>query len=120
VGVAQFVLRTSETLTVLKPMGNTLVLSKIRFAEEVRSTEELKIPPKTIVKPEELKMAVTLINQYSKPFEISKYKNEYADTLLKVIKARASGKKGKIRKMKVKTTQTRDLMDQLKASLAES
>jgi DNA end-binding protein Ku len=120
VGVAQFVMRTTETLTVLKPMDNTLVLSKIRFAEEVRSTEELKIPTKSIVKPEELKMAVSLINQYTKPFEISKYKNEYADTLLKVIKARASGKKGKIRKMKVKTSQTRDLMDQLKASLAES
>ena len=55
VGLAQFILRTSETLSVLKPMKGVLVLSKIRFAEEIRSTEELKIPPVSLVKPEELK-----------------------------------------------------------------
>jgi DNA end-binding protein Ku len=120
VGVAQFVLRTSETLTVLKPMDNVLVLSKIRFAEEIRNTEELKLPPKTVVKPEELKMAVAIINQYTTPFKIEKYKNEYAGTLMKVIRARATGKKGKVRKMRVSHSQTQNLMDQLKASLAES
>jgi len=120
VGVAQFVLRTSETLCVLKPMDDLLVLSKIRFAQEVRSTEGLTLPSKSEVKPDELKMAITLINQYTTPFEIGKYKDEYADALLKVIKARASGKKGKVHKLKVSESHTQSLMDQLKASLSKS
>jgi DNA end-binding protein Ku len=120
VGVAQFVLRTAENLTILKPMKNILVLSKIRFAEEVRNTEELKAPPKSLVKQDELKMAIALINQYEKPFKIEEYKNEYAATLRNVIKARASGKRGKVRKMRARQPKTQDLMEQLKASLAET
>ena len=120
VGVAQFVLRTSETLCVLKPLNELLVLSKIRFAQEIRGTEGLTLPPRSDVKPEELKMAITLIDQYTTPFNIEKYKDEYASALLKVIKARASGKKGKVRKLKARESHTQSLMDQLKASLSKS
>jgi DNA end-binding protein Ku len=117
VGIAQFVLRTAETLSVLKPRGNILVLSKIRFTEEVRTTEEFSLPPKSAVKPAELEIALTLINQYTGPFDIEKYKDEYASALLKVIKAKAAGKRGKVRKLSVVHTKADDLMEQLKASL---
>lgn len=120
VGVAQFVLRTSETLCVLKPLNEILVLSKIRFAQEIRSTESLSIPSRSSVKSDELKMAITLINQYTTPFNIEKYKDEYSDALLKVIKARASGKRGKVRKLKETESHTQSLMEQLKASLSKS
>lgn len=120
VGVAQFVLRTSETLCVLKPLNDALVLSKIRFAQEIRSTEGLALPPKSVVKSDELKMAVTLIEQYTTPFNIEKYKDEYSDALLRVIKARASGKKGKTRQLKQTESHTQNLMEQLKASLSKS
>ena len=120
VGIAQFVLRTAEALTVIKPMGNILVLSKIRFAQEIRSTEDFKLPSKSIVKPAELKMALSLINQYTQPFNIEKYKDEYANALLKVIKAKASGKKGKVRKLTAVSDNTDDLMKQLKASLSKT
>lgn len=120
VGLAQFVLRTSETLCVIKPMNELLVLSKIRFAEEIRSAEELTLPPKSVVKPDELKMAITLIDQYTNPFNSEQYKDEYTNALLKVIKERASGKKGKVRKLKSKESHTQNLMEQLKASLSKS
>lgn len=120
VGIAQFVLRTAEALTVLKPKDDVLVLSKIRFAEEVRDTEEMKLPDKSVVKPAELKMALDLIKQYTEPFNIEQYKDEYAHGLLKVIKAKASGKKGKVRKLEVVQNKTDDLMAQLKASLSKT
>lgn len=120
VGLAQFVLRTAETLSVLKPLKDVLVLSKIRFAEEIRGTEELKLPSQSIVKPEELKMALSLVNQYTKTFDINKYKDEYAAALLKVIGEKASGKKGKVRKLTVSYSSNDNLMDQLKASLTRS
>ena len=117
VGIAQFVLRTVESLTVLKPMGNILVLSKIRFAEEIRTIEDFNLPAKTLVKPAELKIALSLINQYTDHFDIKKFKDEYTQALMKVIEAKAKGAKRKPVKLKVVQNKTQDLMAQLKASL---
>ncbi len=119
VGIAQFVLRTAEALAVIKPMDKILVLSKIRFAEEIRSIEDFKLPAKTVVKPAELKMALSLIDQYTGPFNIEKYKDEYASALMKIIKAKATGKKRKPVKLKIVHNKTQDLMEQLKASLSK-
>lgn len=120
VGIAQFVLRTAETLTVLKAFEKILVLSKIRFAEEIRDMSEFTLPAKTSVKPAELKMAVSLINQYSGKFNIEKFKDEYSASLLKVIKAKAKGKKLSARKVEINHTKTEDLMHQLRASLRKA
>jgi DNA end-binding protein Ku len=117
VGIAQFVMRTAEALTVLKPMKDVLVLSKIRFAEEVRSTSEFDVPGKSVIKPAELKMAMSLIDQYSGPFKIEQFKDQYAADLLKLIKAKAKGKRPKVKKLKIAYSKTDDLMEQLKASL---
>jgi DNA end-binding protein Ku len=117
VGIAQFVMRTTEVLAVLKATDNILVLSKIRFAEEVRSTTEFSLPSKSSVKPGELKMALSLINQYTEPFNIEKFKDEYSASLLKIIKARAKGKRPAIKKLKIVHSKSKDLMEQLKASL---
>lgn len=119
VGVAQFVMRTAETLAVLKPMDDVLVLSKIRFAQEVRGIDEFDLPAKSAVKPGELKMALALIDQYTGDFQIEKFKDEYAAALLQVIKAKAAGKKTPVRKLKVVHRKSEDLMEQLKASLAK-
>lgn len=115
-GLASFVLRSKESLALLKPMGDTLMLQKIRFQEEVRETDELKIPNHTI-KPAEMKMAINLIDQLSAKFDISKYKDSYSSELMKLIEAKAKGKKLKVPEMKVVHSRSRDLMEQLKASL---
>ncbi len=77
----------------------------------------LALPKNTEVKPAELKMAITLIDQFTAKFDISKYKDTYNAELLKLIKAKASGKKIKVPEMKVVHSKTKDLMEQLKASL---
>lgn len=117
VGVAQFVLRTAAALCVLKPMGDMLVLNKLRFAEEIRSTDVFSLPKKSTVKPAELKMALTLIDQYTEPFHIEDYKDNYAADLLKIIQAKAKGKRKPVKKLRVVHKQGKDLMEQLKASL---
>jgi DNA end-binding protein Ku len=117
VGVATFVMRNKESLAILRPEKNVIVLNKIRFAQEIRSTDELTLPKNTEVKPAELKMAITLIDQLTDKFDISKYKDNYNDELLKIIEAKSKGKKIKAPEMKVVHSKTKDLMDQLKASL---
>ncbi len=121
VGVGSFVMRNKEHLVVIKPYGNLLLLSGIRFEEEIRNPEEIDAPVQTTIKPAELKMAMALIEQLSEPFDIKTYKDTYTESLLKVIKAKAKGSKVKKSAMKVVTnTGATDLMAQLKASLSSS
>ncbi|HQY50764.1 MAG TPA: Ku protein [Ignavibacteria bacterium] len=119
VGIAQFVLRTAEMLAVIKPYENLLLLNKIRFKEEIRETNEIKIPSSSVNK-DQLKMAVKLIDQYSAKFNISKFKDEYSASLLKIIKAKSKGKKTSKHKIHNIKSDTKDLMNQLKASLKKA
>jgi DNA end-binding protein Ku len=116
-GLSSFVLRTKESLGLIKPIGNVLILQKIRYEQEIRKPEGLEIPDAES-KPAELKMAIALIDQLSSPkFDISKYKDTYADELMKLIEAKAKGKKLPEPTMRVVHSKSKDLMEQLKASL---
>jgi DNA end-binding protein Ku len=117
VGVARYVLRNKESLGVVKVLKDTLVLHKIRYAQELRDPSELNIPEKGSVKPAELKMALALIDQFTAKFDISKYEDTYTSELMKLIKAKAKGKKINTPKLNVVHSKSHDLMAQLKASL---
>jgi DNA end-binding protein Ku len=119
VALGNFVLRTRENLCVLKPYGDVLVANKIRFQQEIRKTADLNIPA-TESKPAEMKMAVELINQLSGRFDITKYKDTYSDELMKMINAKAKGKKPAVPQLKVVHSTAKDLMGQLKASLQKT
>jgi len=112
-------MRTKETIGIIKPKDDILVLNKMRFPEEIRDHKELKVPADK-TKPNELKMALALIDQLSGPFDIDKYKDTYSEQLMKVIEAKAKGKKITMPTMKVVHSKSQDLMDQLKASLSTS
>ena len=117
VGVTNFVLRNKQALAILKPYKEVIVLNRIRFEQEIRPTDELKLPKVTSTKNKEVEMAHKLIEQLTEKFDISAYKDEYSEKLLKIIKAKAKGKKAKATPMKVVHKQKDDLMSMLKASL---
>lgn len=115
-GLGTYVMRTKESLGLIKVIGDVLVLQKIRFHEEIRGMEDINIPESTS-KPPELKMAIALIDQLTGKFDIEKYKDTYTDQLMKVINAKAKGKKITAPTMRVVHSKSQDLMAQLKASL---
>lgn len=117
--IGTFVLRNKENLCLLAPSEKILVLYKIRYAEEVRSTEDIKVP-ESKVSTAEVNMAIKLIGQLTGEFDISKYKDTYTETLLKFIKAKAKGKKFTAPKMHVVHSGSKDLMAELKASLSQT
>ena len=118
VAIGTFVLRSKENLCMLMAVEDIIMLFKLRFDEEIRTTEDLNIPEKTSVKPAELKMAVSLINQLTpKKFDIAKYKDTYSDALMKLIEAKAKGKRIAKPKFKIVRNKNKDLMEQLKESL---
>ena len=117
VGIASFVMRNKEGLAILRASGNIIILNRMRFAEEIRNTNEITTPSKTTIKPGELKMAISLINQLSGKFDIKQYIDTYTAQLLKIIRAKAKGTKTTVPQLKVVHSRTKDLMEQLKASL---
>ncbi|MES2514313.1 MAG: Ku protein [Bacteroidota bacterium] len=119
VGVATFVMRSKESLAILRANKDVIVLNRIRFAEEIRDPNELALPAKTAIKPAELKMALSLIDQLTGKFNVTKYKDTYSADLMKVIKAKSKGKPVKSTKLKVVYSKSTDLMSQLKASLGK-
>jgi DNA end-binding protein Ku len=116
-GLARLVLRTTESLCIVYPVKKVMVVTRIRFAQEIRETEDLKIDDKVVVSKKELDMGLALINQYAEDFDLSKYKDEYHTELLKLIEAKAKGKHPTIKKLKPKKTESSDLYDQLMSSL---
>jgi DNA end-binding protein Ku len=116
VAFGSFVLRNKENLVIIKAMENVLVLNKIRWAQEIRSADDLNIPGGSS-KPAEIKMAIELINRLTGPFDLSKYKDNYTDELLKLIKAKAKGRAPARPQLRVVHSRGKDLLSQLKASL---
>ncbi len=115
-GVATFVMRQKEHLSLIGVYENALVLHVIRFGDEIRDPGELKLS-KSTVKKKEVDMAISLIDQYTTKFDFKKYKDVYNDQLMKIIDSKATGKKAKVEEYDSEPTPAKDLMAQLKASL---
>jgi len=116
-GVARFVLRNNENLCVIHPLNGIIVITRIRFQEEIRDTKEVQLNESITINPKELQVGLELIKQYSSPFDISAFKNDYTQELLKIIKSKASGKRATVKKIKVKKAVSDDLYEQLMESL---
>ena len=117
-GIGTFILREKEILCLVRPYEEKiLMVNRMRYPEELRSFEDLKLPSAKKPQTEELKMAESLIKQLQTTFDPDKFKNTYNEDLMKIIEAKAKGKTKKTEtKEEVSTTAT-DLMAQLKASL---
>lgn len=118
-GLGTFVLRTRESIGLIKVRDDVLVLNRLRFQEEIRDRGELNIPREKS-KPNEIKMAIELINRLSTDFDITRYKDTYSAKLMKLINAKAKGKKFVSPPLRIVHSRSKDLMSQLKASLQNS
>ena len=124
VGLAKFVLRSTEHLGILKVEEDAILLIQIRFDQDLRDPSETKIPSNIKIEKKELDMALTIIDQLTEKFEPEKYKDTYKDELLKLIKKKSKEPKGRRQKAKetdvkpkASKTAADDLLEQLKASL---
>lgn len=117
-GVGRFVLRSTENLCVIHPMEGVIVITKIRFQQEIRTMDEItKVEDVTITK-KEMDVGLALIKQYSSKFDLSAFKDDYRDELLKIIKAKAKGKSATVKTMKPVKISSDDLYEQLMQSLS--
>lgn len=117
VGIAKTVLWTSETLIAVRVIDGCLVLSKLHFADETQENPVAK--PKESVKKEEMDLAKKLIANITKKFDISAYKNEYKERVVKAIEDKIAGQKIQVVKSP-KPKKVINLLDALKQSVEQT
>ena len=113
--VAKIALRNKESLCVLRPGENVLMLETLYYPDEIR-TSDLPAAPDVLVSPQELTMALTLVEMLEEPFDPQKYHDGYRGALREMIEAKANGQQV-VATPETPLPKTVDLMAALKASL---
>ncbi|TAN28404.1 MAG: Ku protein [Actinomycetota bacterium] len=119
IAVCTFVLRNREHLAAVKPAGQALVLEQMRFTDEIREPDGLKLPPATDVSTQEIDLALKLVNQLTEAFNPQDFHDTYTDELEEIIEEKAKGKRPVRKARQPARTHSKDLMAILKASLDE-
>lgn len=118
VGIATIVLREAQHLAALEVVKNAMVLTLMRYAEELVDTSDYTFPTASEVRKPELEMARTLVENLADTWDPSQYTDQYRENLMKIIKARMKGKQAKLAEPEEKqSAEVVDLMERLRQSL---
>jgi DNA end-binding protein Ku len=93
VGIARVIIQTKQHLAVLIPCGPALVLNLLRWGGEIRSWEDLRLPPSDAksagVKEAELNMAKQLIEGMSAHWSADQFRDSFREEIMKLVEAKA-------------------------------
>jgi DNA end-binding protein Ku len=118
VGIAKFILRDVQHLAAVEVIENAIVLSVMRFAEELVDRKQLSFPSASGIRKAELDMAKALVNNLAAAWDPSKYTDEYRANLMRIIKAKMKGKQVKLEAQEEpRQAEVIDLMERLRRSL---
>ena len=116
--LGQYAARGQQHLVLLRPLNGVLVMEQLHYADEVRPTTEVTVPAGD-VKPQELKLAIQLIDQATnESFEPTKYKDTVRERVLEAIQRKVDGQDITSDIVTDGGGKILDLMEALKASLA--
>ena len=121
VGVAKFILRDAQHLAAVEAIDNALVLTIMRFADELVETSAFEFPGDAGMRKPELDMAKSLVNSLAAEWDPAKYTDQYRENLLKLIQAKLKGKKVDLEEVTApRQAEVVDLMERLRRSLEQS
>ncbi len=127
IGIATVVIRTKQHLCALVATEDGIIMNTLRYADEIRDTEDLKLPAKgtkaTGIKDKELEMALSLVEGMSEEWAPEQYHDTYKDDVLKLVQKKIKAKQTKTITMPSKDAEEKpssnviDLVALLKQSL---
>jgi DNA end-binding protein Ku len=122
VAIGRFVLRSKQYLAAIRADGPLLVLSTMRFHDELRSPDGVGAPSGATArpKPRALREAIRLIDSMSGDFDPSSWRDRHRARLRRAIERKASGEKiAAPRRDAPSERASPDLMEALEASIAK-
>ena len=118
--IGKFVLWGKENLCLIRPLGDSLALETLYFAEDLRSRAEIdEAVRETELGEAELTMAVQLVEGLSGEFDAAEFRNEYREDLRAMLEAKLAGEEI-TRPEPVAPAPVVDLMEALKKSVAQA
>jgi DNA end-binding protein Ku len=117
--IAKVVIKDREDLAAIDPFGPAMLLTTIKWPDEIRPVSELELPKDVPeFKPAERKMAEQLVAAMTSEFNPEEYRDEYREALMQVIEAKVEGKQTFTPQQAEEPTNLVDLMAALEASVA--
>src|SRR2546423_2736103 len=121
IGIAKFILRDAQHLSAVEVIEEAIVLSVMRFADELVDVKQFGFPSADGVRKAELDMAKALVNSLAADWDPAKYTDQYRENLMRIIQGKMKGQDVELEP----TTEPRqaevvDLMERLRRSLAQS
>jgi DNA end-binding protein Ku len=104
-------------LALLQPRGAMFVLTQMRWPDQIRPAD-VKLPPATMARPQEVQMATRLVKSMTKPWKPEDHTDTYRDALVDLVAAKASGAAPSAAEVKAPETKYTDMMELLQASIA--
>jgi DNA end-binding protein Ku len=121
IGIAKFILRDAQHLAAVEVIEDAIVLSVMRFADELADPKPLGFPSSDKIRKPELEMAKALVNSLAAEWEPEKYTDQYLENLMRIIKGKAKGKKVTLESGEPKRKgEVVDLMERLRRSLDQA
>ena len=121
IGIAKFILREAMHLAAIEVIGNAIVLTLMRFADELADPAELSLPGDSPVRKQELEIAKSLVSNLNAHWDPSRYTDEYRDNLMRIIKGKMKGRRVEFEaRPERREGKVLDLMERLRASLAQT
>src|SRR5436190_3958723 len=121
IGIAKFILRDAQHLAAVEVIQDAIVLTVMRFADELVDASQFEFPADTANRKPELDMAKALVNGLAAGWDPTKYTDQYRENLMRVIQAKLKGKKVDLEaEEEPRQAEVVDLMERLRRSLAQT
>ena len=118
--LGQYAARGAQSIVLLRPLNGILAMEQLKYADEVRSPEEITVPAGE-VKPAELALAKQLIEQLvNEEFQPNKFKDTVRERVLEAIQRKVEGQDITSDVQPDSSGKILDLMEALKASLTKT
>jgi DNA end-binding protein Ku len=120
VALATFVMRGKESLVLIRPAQDGLLLHTMYFSDEVRDFGEIDKGESAKIRDGELELALRLVEDLSSTdFKPEQYQDDYRLRVLDLVNLKVEGKEVTAAGPQVQRAQVIDLMEALKESLAK-
>ncbi len=116
IGLAKMTMHNREHVVVLRPGRHGMVLHTMYYQDEVRAVDEFRTDG-GLVQDRELMMAKSLVEALSAPFDVTKYRDTYRETLRSMIEAKIQGQEVVAAPEQQELAPVIDIMEALKSSL---
>jgi DNA end-binding protein Ku len=121
IGIAKFILRETQHLAAIEVIEQAIVLTVMRFGDELVDVGQFDLPGSDNIRKAELDMAKALVSSLAAEWDPGKYTDQYRENLMRIIQGKVKGKEVDLEPMaEPREAEVVDLMERLRRSLAKT